>query len=76
MIADYLVNRIDNLFSDKLKSHASQAYLPNKSELNRNTIKHHLPDVISKNHHPSRSPINSKNPSHSPLAKSQLKNLL
>ena len=77
MIADYLVNRIDNLFTDKqLKHNRNQPYKPVKSEFNKNVIKNHLPDVICRNPDVSRSPVCFKDKSPSPLAKSRLKSVL
>ena len=81
MIADYIASKIDNLFSEKLtKQQPSQlakkgSQFQPKSYFNRDTIKHHLPNVICKQE-VSRSPVRRKEHSASPISKSRLKGVL
>ena len=81
MLADYIATRIDTLFSDKLSKNSSQLIKPSiaqqhKSYFNRETIKNHLPSVVSKQYEPSRSPAYRKDRSASPISKSRLKAVL
>ena len=81
MLADYIVNRIDTLFSNKLSKNSSNVIKissnqENKPCLNRDTIKNHLPSVVSKQYDPSRSPACRKDKSASPISKSRLKSIL
>jgi hypothetical protein len=81
MIADYIVNRIDNLFTDKLfkssksASQSIQAPVVVREKFNRETIRQHLPTIISKQEI-SRSPACRKDRSSSPISKSRLKDIL
>lgn len=79
MLSDYVMNSIDNLFSDKLNkisNNISKGPPQPKASFNRETIKNHLPNIIRKSTDASRSPACRKDKSPSPISKSRLKDIL